>query len=97
VVVRVEGQLLLIHRRRESDRSISQRIKEEEKAETGHELQNFWIHFRDQRGIKLSSVYRWSNTLTKHLQGAGRKIVKGGSIPILVRRPKNSVFLHPGD
>jgi hypothetical protein len=43
------------------------------------------------------SVYRWSNTLSKHLKGAEWRVIKDGLIPILVRGPKNSVLLHPGD
>ena len=43
------------------------------------------------------SVYRWSNTLSKHLEGAGWRIIKDGLIPIFVQGPKNSVLLHPGD
>ncbi len=43
------------------------------------------------------SVYRCSNTLSKHLKGAGWKVIKDGLIPILVRLPKNSVLLHSGD
>ncbi len=44
-----------------------------------------------------TSFYRWSNTLSKHLEGVGWRIIKDGLIPILVRGPKNSVLLHPGD
>ena len=43
------------------------------------------------------SVYRWSNTFSKHLKGAGWRIIKDALIPILVQGPKNSVLLHPGD
>jgi len=61
------------------------------------ELQNLWIRSREQRCTKPHSVYRWSNTVSKHLEGTGWRIIRDDFIPILVRGPKNSVLLHPGD
>jgi len=46
---------------------------------------------------KAYSVYRWANTVSKYLQGAGWRVIKGDLILILVRGPKNSVLLHPSD
>jgi hypothetical protein len=72
-------------------------LTEEEKVDIGDKLQNLLVRSGEQRALQAYSVYRWSNTVNKYLQGAGWKVLKGGLIPILVRGPKNSVLLHPGD
>jgi hypothetical protein len=38
-----------------------------------------------------------ANTRSKHLEGAGWRMIKEDLITILVWGPKNSVLLHPGD
>ncbi len=61
------------------------------------DCQNTRKSYKASQSVGWLVGYRSSNTLSKHLQGAGWRIIKDGLIPILVRGPKNSVLLHPGD
>jgi len=61
------------------------------------DCQNTRKSYKASQSVGWVVGYRSSNTLSKHLQGAGWRIIKDGLIPILVRGPKNSVLLHPGD
>src|SRR5260370_34575973 len=61
------------------------------------DCQNTRKSYKASQSVGWVMGYRSSNTLSKHLQGAGWRIIKDGLIPILVRGPKNSVLLHPGD
>jgi hypothetical protein len=70
---------------------------EEEKVDAGHELQNMWIRSCEQRAAPNLVQFTGGHTFSKHLKGAGWRIINDALIPILVRGPKNSVLLHPGD